>query len=304
MIEFKSVTPGDRELLVAHIFGEERRDSNLSVANLCGWQFLTCSSYAIVEGLLVIRFCFRDNLTVYTIPEWGERALPVILRLAAQAREERLPLYLYGIVPDMQPLLEKYFPGLFEFRSDRDHFDYLYLREDLAHLRGKDFQAKRNHVNKFNKNYVCHYTPLLLEMIPACLSFYDEWCEQRHCKDDPGLAHEQQAVHFCLENFRELLLMGGVLWVDNRIIAFTYGVAINHDTFCVHVEKAFTSYEGAYNVINQRLAYSLPEDFIYINREEDLGVPGLRKAKLSYRPVLILEKGIAVCPSELLTGNK
>lgn len=97
-------------------------------------------------------------------------------------------------------------------------------------------------------------------------------------------------------DFRSL---GGVLWVDGKIIAFTFGAAINRDTFCVHAEKALLTYEGAYNTINWEFANQLPGHYIYLNREEDLGVPGLRKAKLSYRPVQLLEKGIAVCAEGL-----
>lgn len=295
MIEFKSVALTDRELLTSYIYPGNRRDNNLSFANLCCWQFLTCSSFAVLDNQLVLRFCFPDEKTVYALPGGEKEGNSVIRKLAHQAMEENIPLYLYGNVPDMVMELENEFPGVFEYRKDRDHFDYLYLRHDLAELKGKDYQAKRNHVNKFKKTYDYRYTPMTAEMIADCISMYDKWCEDRRCEEDRSLEYEQQALKYGMEHFCELGLSGGVLWVEGEIIAFTFGAPVNHDTFCVHAEKALVAYEGAYNTVNREFASHLPEHFTYINREEDLGVPGLRKAKLSYRPAFLLEKGVAVC---------
>lgn len=295
MIDFKSVTPADREVLTSYIFPGERRDSNLSFASICCWQFLNCSSFAVIEGQLVLRFCFPEDKTVYTLPA-GEKAVQkVIPILARQAKQEDLPLYLYGIVPDMYKELEEIFPDVFEYRTERDHFDYLYLKKDLAALSGKDYQTKRNHANKFRKTYSFCYTPMTAEMVPDCLEMYDLWCNDRRCDEDESLEYERQALKYGLAHFNELNLTGGVLRVDGKIIAFTFGAPVNRDTFCVHAEKALAAYDGGYNVINQEFACHLPECYIYLNREEDLGLEGLRKAKLSYRPVLLLEKGLAIC---------
>ncbi|MEG1737182.1 MAG: phosphatidylglycerol lysyltransferase domain-containing protein [Odoribacter sp.] len=295
MIAFKSVTPGDRELLASYIFPGDRRDSNLSVASLCCWQFLNCSSYAVCEGQLVIRFCFPDIGTVYTFPAGEESGKKVIFTLVRQAKEEGLPFYLYGVLPDMQQVLDRLFPEVFEYRSNRDHFDYLYLRRDLAELRGKDYQPKRNHINKFRKSYDYRYTPMTKEMVADCMVVYHQWCEERRCSEDEGLGFEQRALIYGMEHFSELALKGGVLWVEGKMIAFTFGAMVNHDTFGVHAEKALMAFEGAYNVIHQEFATHLPSSVVYLNREEDLGIEGLRRAKLSYRPIRLLEKGVAVC---------
>lgn len=300
MIDFKAVTPGDKDLLTSFIYPGERRDANLSIVNLCSWQFLTCSSFALVNDLPVLRYCFDSDRTVYTLPVMGEQVGEVVRRLARQAVEEDLPLYIYGIVPELKELLEPIYPGLFEYEADRDYFDYLYLRKDLAELKGKGFQTKRNHVNKFKKRYDFRFIPLTAEMVPDCLRFYDEWCGERRCGEDEGLVQERRALTYALERFRELDLTGGSLWVEGKLVAFTFGAPVNYDTFCVHAEKALGEFEGAYNAINQGFAEFLPERFVYLNREEDLGLPGLRKAKMSYRPVRLLEKGLAVCPPGLL----
>lgn len=295
MIDFKSVTLSDRKILTSFIFPTDRRDSNLSFASLCCWQFLNCSSYAVIDEQLVLRFCFPERKTVYTLPAGETVGKKVVRELAQVAKEENIPLYLYGIVPEMSRQLEEIFPEVFEYREERDHFDYLYLRKDLAALQGKDYQTKRNHVNKFRKSYDYRYTPMTVEMIPDCLKMYDQWCIKRQCEEDISLEYERQALIFGMEHFRELGLTGGVIWVEGKIIAFTFGAPVNKDTFCVHAEKALGEYEGAYNAINQEFSCRLSESFVYLNREEDLGIEGLRKAKLSYRPVLLLEKGLAVC---------
>lgn len=300
MIDFKPVTPQDKELLTSYLFPGERRDANLSMVNLCSWQFLTCSSFALVDELLVLRFCFDSDRTVYSIPVLGAQVEGVIRRLARQAVEENLPLCFYGIVPELKEMLDKVYPEVFEYEEDRDYFDYLYLRKDLAELKGKDYQTKRNHVNKFKKRYDFRFLPLTAEMVPDCLQLYREWCGERLCEEDEGLEQERQALTYGLERFEELGITGGSLWVEGKMIAFTFGAPVNYDTFCIHAEKALGSFEGAYNTINQEFAQYLPERFVYLNREEDLGLPGLRKAKMSYRPVRMLEKGVAVCPPALL----
>lgn len=292
MIDFRSVSLSDRKLLISFLYPSDRRDSNLSFANLCCWQFLTCSSFAVIEGQLVFRFCFPARKTVYTLPAGEKAGQEVIRHLAQQAMEENMPLYLYGIVPEMKEQLENIFPGVFEYREERDHFDYLYLRMDLARLQGKAYQTKRNHVNKFRKNYDYRYTPMTAEMVQDCLVMYDEWCEARHCEEEVSLVYERQALKYGMEHFQELGLLGGVLWVDGKIIAFTFGAAINRDTFCVHAEKALLTYEGAYNTINWEFANQLPGHYIYLNREEDLGVPGLRKAKLPIVQYNCWKKGL------------
>lgn len=293
MIYFKAITPSDRELLTSFIAPSDRRDSNLSVASMCCWQFLNCSSFAIIDGQLVIRFCFPDHQTVYTLPGGEQRN--VIGKLAQLAMDEKVPLCLYGVIPDMQPILEREFPGVFGYREKREHFDYLYVRKDLSTLQGKGYQPKRNHVNKFKKSYDYRFTPMTEEMTDDCLKMYDRWCEERSCEDDETLEDERKALIYGMKHFLSLGLTGGAIWVDGEVIAFTFGSPVNSDTFCIHAEKAFSNYDGAYNTINKEFAGYLPERYVYLNREEDLGLPGLRKAKQSYRPVKLLEKGLAIC---------
>lgn len=218
-----------------------------------------------------------------------------LLQLEEDSWQHGHPLLMLGVTPVSKDLLEEAFPGEFTYIPERDYFDYIYLREDLATLKGKKFQAKRNHVNKFKKQYVYEYVPLTSELIPECLELEAKWYKaNRTDADQEELREERQSMIFALQHFKELDLMGGAIRIDNQLVAFTFGSPINQDTFGVHVEKADTHYDGAYSIINQEFASRIPEQYLYINREEDLGIPGLRQAKLSYNPAILLPKAAVI----------
>ena len=162
-------------------------------------------------------------------------------------------------------------------------------------MRGKKFQQKRNHINNFKKRYAYEYVELSGDMIGECLELEGLWFRASQAKEDVDeLSDERRSMIFALEHFNELGLVGGAIRVDGQMVAFTFGAPINHQIFGVHVEKANVNYEGAFTIINQEFCAHLPSGFIYVNREEDLGIPGLRQAKLSYQPFLLLEKSAAV----------
>lgn len=294
MLEFKPVSLADREIITSFTLSGENRDCNFSFANLCSWNFLNDYHYAVADGFLIIRFYMEDNRMAYIMPMGTGNMAGIIEKLEEEARGEKHPLCIYGVFPGTRNILDKYFPTLFEYTIDRDYFDYLYLREELVELKGKNYQSKRNHVNKFRKEYEFRYTDLTPEMVPQCMELEAEWCKVHGCSEDESLENERRALTYALEHYEELGLTGGAIWVDDAIVAFTYGAPITHDTFGVHVEKADQRVDGAYNMINQEFARHLPEQYIYLNREEDLGIPGLRKSKLSYNPVTLLEKGLAI----------
>lgn len=294
MTEFKPITLQDKELITNYISPANERDCDFSFANLCSWHFITESSYAIIHHHLVIRFTNSEGIHEYFMPFGPGKLIPVIKELEEYARANNEPLCLRGIIPEMREKLEQYFPTLFEYTSDRDYFDYIYNRQDLAELKGKNYQPKRNHVNKFRKEYEFTYEPLTANVLPACLQFESEWCMKHGYIENENIRNERRALTFALRHFEELDLTGAIIHIGGRMVAFTFGAPITHDTFGVHYEKADISFDGAYSAINQLFASHLPEQYIYLNREEDLGIPGLRQAKLSYHPVILLEKTKAV----------
>ena len=293
MIPFKDVTLADRDTITSFTMKSDRRNCDLSFSNLCSWRFLYDTQFAVVDNFLVFKFWAGEQLA-YMMPVGTGDLKAVLWELIEDARKENQHFCMLGVCSNMRADLEAILPGQFTFTEDRDYADYIYLRSDLSTLKGKKFQAKRNHINRFRNTYPDYeYTPITPDRIQECLDLEAEWCKVNNCDQQEGTGNERRALIYALHNFETLGLTGGILHVNGKIVAFTFGMPINHETFGVHVEKADTSIEGAYAMINYEFANRIPEQYIYINREEDLGIEGLRKAKLSYQPATILEKYMA-----------
>ncbi len=290
MITFKDITPEDRETITAFTLHSIHQNCDLAFANLCSWRFLYDTKFAIIDNFLVFKF-WADGELAYMMPIGEGDITPVLQTIMEDARQTGQPFCMLGVCPCLKDKLEELAPGRFSFNSDRNYSDYIYLRSDLASLKGKKFQSKRNHINKFRNTYPDYeYTPITPDRIQECLELEAEWCKVNNCNQEEGTGNERRALTYALNHFEELGLMGGILHVNGKIVAFTYGSPINGETFDTHVEKADTSIEGAYAMINYEFANHIPEQYTYINREEDLGLEGLRKAKLSYQPAIILDK--------------
>lgn len=298
MITFRDITPEDKEIISSFTLNSPRRNCDLSFSNLCSWRFLYDTQFAVSNGFLLIKF-WADNELVYMMPIGNGDLQASIQLLIEDAHHEKQPLCLLGICNDMCVELEHLMPGQFQFTADRDYADYIYLRSDLASLAGKKFQPKRNHVNRFKKNYPDYeYLPITPERIQECMELEAKWCQANNCDQHEGTGNERRALIYALHHFEALGLTGGMIRINGQTVAFTFGMPINQDTFGIHVEKADTSIEGAYAVINYEFANHIPEQYIYLNREEDLGIEGLRKAKLSYQPAILLEKYSACLKTE------
>ncbi len=297
-IDFKPITIDDKEVITSFTLPSPLRNCDLAFSNMCSWRFLYLSEYAVYKNFLLIRFYIEEKnkkRIAYMRPIGNGDFRDALLQLEEDSWQHGHPLLMLGVTPISKDLLEEAFPGEFSYIPERDYFDYIYLREDLATLKGKKFQAKRNHVNKFKKQYAYEYEPLTAELVPECLEFEAKWYKANRTDDDQEeLTDERKSMIFALTHFKELNLLGGAIRIDHKLVAFTFGSPINQDTFGVHVEKADTDYDGAYSIINQEFASRIPEQYVYVNREEDLGIPGLRKAKLSYNPTILLPKAAVI----------
>ncbi len=173
----------------------------------------------------------------------------------------------------------------FEIREDRDNFDYLYSRRDLSELTGRKFHKKRNLIKAFLKNYTYTGEPLLESHIPAALQILENWADGR---DDPG---DYAAAREALEKAEQLQLCGGIYYVEDRPVAYSLGEenALGK-SFIIHFEKAVGDYKGVWQFVNQAFASILPEQYDTVNREQDLGNEGLRRAKHSYKPIGYVKK--------------
>ena len=175
----------------------------------------------------------------------------------------------------------------------RDRYDYIYRRTDLATLHGRHLDAKRNHIHRFlAKHPDFEYRPLTPEFFDECRRLTEIWQEEKNQNqnnDKSGtIDAELHVMETIFSNWDVLDMTGGSIFVDGRMVAFTYGAAVTTDTLDVCVEKANRHVEGAFAIINQQFAEHLPEQYIYLNREEDMGIQGLRQAKLSYHPEILL----------------
>jgi len=178
-----------------------------------------------------------------------------------------------------------------DFFTDPDHWDYIYSVQELIDLKGNRFHKKKNLLKQFMRKYDYIYYPLTLDKIEKALTLQTEWCMWRDCEDSTTLESENQAILETLEDYSKLEgLISGALEVEGRMVAFAIGEALDADTVVVHFEKGCPKYKGVYQAINQQFLENSASGFTYVNREQDLGDPGLRKAKESYNPVSYQKK--------------
>lgn len=175
-------------------------------------------------------------------------------------------------------------------KEDPDNFDYVYRTAELANLSGRRFAKKRNLIKQCLKNHLCDYEPITIENLEECAKMQTRWCDYRQCSRSPGLCNEFSAITELFTNYDKFDLFGGAIRVNGSIAAFSIGERLNTNTAVCHFEKSMPNFIGLGQLINQWFAkYSL-DGFDYVNREQDLGIPGLRQAKLSYYPDHMVEK--------------
>ncbi|MBN1894640.1 DUF2156 domain-containing protein [bacterium] len=180
--------------------------------------------------------------------------------------------------------------GGFQIDPLPDHFDYVYSAHDLIELSGRKFHRKKNHVNRFLKSHDWQYKPMDAITAAECLHYLHLWCDWRECEKNPSLRAEQEATQESLIHFGELAAQGGILFTGGKIAAFSLGERLQPSTAVIHIEKADPRIPEAYAVINQQFCENAWRDCEWINREQDLGEPGLRKAKKSYHPARMIKK--------------
>jgi uncharacterized protein len=182
-------------------------------------------------------------------------------------------------------------PGhFFTVRPDRDNADYVYRVDDLAHLTGRRYAKKRNHIKQCLSSYTCEYVPITAKLIAECEIMQEKWCHHRECGRNPGLCNEANAIAETFAHFEEFGLTGGAIRVDGAIQAFAIGEALHPGTAVWHFEKAMGHIQGLGQLINQWFSKYGLSGFTYVNREQDLGIPGIRQAKESYYPDHMVQK--------------
>lgn len=227
----------------------------------------------------------------YLFPDGPGPIEPYVEALYEDAKLRGAKLAFWVLLDEHKEQLEKAYPGKFEIVADRDQSDYVYTAESLITLRGKKLSSKRNHINRFMTTFRnFHYEPITKSNIREVHEMDAFWCEENYGYQTESLTKEENAVDQVLHNYFELPVTGGLLRVGEKVVAFTLGEPLNQITYLMHIEKALDAYPGAYQMINQAFAETHFEGFTYVNREDDAGDEGLRRAKLSYEPAYLVTK--------------
>ena len=286
MINPKEIKAADKKLFDSFFKRENRISQEICFSNLYMWKAGYNMRYDIVDGFLVI-FAGYDPIGEYFhFPIGDGDKSEVLLKLDEYMLKQYGQYSIRKLLNEDATELEKLMPGKFIFKQNREFFDYIYTADDLISLKGKKYHTKKNHLNTFKKTYQFVYNEITPENLERCKKRTLDWIKQRN--DDPEM-EEFIAADRMFRHYFELGLKGAFLTVNDEIVALTVGEN-NFGTVIIHIEKADPTVKGAYAAINQMFLKNEFPDAKLVNREEDLGIEGLRKAKLSYRPLVLLEK--------------
>lgn len=300
------ITLENREELQKYLRGYRYCTSGLSFSSLYMWRDINDFSWEIFGDYMCI--CGMSHLELeegiilpfMAVPLTStgtydpEKLRETVLMAKEKMEEEGYPFSMRLVPFPLIEELAKAFPGKLRIQADRDNFDYLYHKNDMIELKGRSLHKKKNHMNYFLKNYQYEYRPLTSDMAEDAMRFIAEFNAR---KDIPPherelLDMEERAMRDVFENIEKAGYLAGAIFIDGRIEALSVGGIINSNTVGVHIEKANINYRGLYQIINMEFCKHLPAEIKYVNREEDMGLPGLRKSKLSYKPVKLVEKYI------------
>ena len=290
-IEFRKPVIEDKAMVTGYIKQKKTRSCEDTFGNLLLWARFYDVQIAEVGDCLVAAMT-GEKLSFHYPYGTGDvkKCIEILEDYSKSCGQE---FQMHCVTPEEFEELERLFPGEFEIEYERDIADYVYEAEKLRTLSGKKYHGKKNHVNKFKKTYEnWEYVSLNRDNIEEAFQLLLYWKNLNLCHENHDKNAESCVACNYLRLLEELDVVGGMLRVDGRAVAFAIGGQVCDDTMVVHIEKALTEYEGAYTMINQQFVEHECAHVTYVNREDDMGDEGLRKAKLSYHPVFFVEKGI------------
>lgn len=290
-IQFQPITLQDRARITSYFRAQRCENAHFTFTNLFMWRTEYNIEWAEYKNCLFIKATYDDE--EYGLQPFGksEDIDAVLPDWIGYFKEKKLPCVMRGVEKQAAELIRALYPSAI-IERDRDDFDYVYLKENLIELKGRKYHGKKNHINALKKTCEYEYLPVGKDNIDECIESVRAWCMSHECYKDPMLTAERKAIFEVLEHFDELELVGGAIKINGKIEALTFGEMMNDDTAVIHVEKANADIRGIYPLINQEFCIRAWEGAIYINREEDMGIEGLRKAKESYHPCHMVEKFI------------
>lgn len=291
MIDFKRIELSDKPLYDSYLEKETGRGCEFSFANLYLWGR---QSFAEVHGHIVM-FSQFNRRSVYPYPLGSGDKKAVLDAIIEDSKARGIPCRITGVNAEGRRTIEELYPERFRFHCDEGAFDYVYSIDDLAELVGKKYHAKRNHLNRFYESYPNYFVePLCDTNIEKVKKMVSEWYEDKLAADPNGDYYmEKAAIERAFRDYKALHMDGLVLLDGETVLAVTLGGKLSSDTFDVNFEKARAGVNGAYAAINNEFAKYIRKKYPnikYLDREEDMGLEGLRKAKRSYYPHHMTEK--------------
>ena len=292
-MEYTRLDLSHKALLEPFTKQEGRWLSDTNFTNMFMWRHSREILFCIFDNQLIIQTQYPTQTPFVFYPLGQGDKKPIITALIEHYASLGLNLEFHSLQKDEAESLQRDFPNRFEFTQRRDRFEYIYNTQELIELSGRKFHKKKNHLNRFYLQYpnAC-FESLGAENIEEVLRINNQWFQAsvESKQNDKGLYYENLGINDALANFETLGLSGGLLRNEGEIIAFSFGEMLDSKMALIHIEKANIAFSGAYQAINQALLKHKFANSLYANREEDLGIEGLRKAKLSYQPSFLLEK--------------
>lgn len=285
MLNFRYANIDDREWIDPILKNSGYLGADFCFGSLFIWQEIYKSKIDKDEDFLYRVYDGKE--TLYAFPIGNGNYNKALETLIHDSKDRNIPFKMFGVTEKMKKILNTIMPNKFKFELRRDMSDYIYNSKDLISLQGKKYHSKRNHISKFKKRYSWEYHNIDKNNLDLCKDFFNKWFS---LNEDKNICAEKVAVKRAIGNYFDLELLGGYLEADHQIVAITIGEKINNEIFDIHFEKALVEYSGAYPAINKEFAQRNLSNYKYINREEDMGIEGLRKSKLSYNPVFLLDR--------------
>ena len=304
MIAFRDPEIGDRQWVEERFRASGNQGCEYSFSTLFLWSGAYQQQVAPMDGFVLERL--RGKLGAgYLFPAGSGPMEPVLSALEKDAAERGEPCRFFCVTPEQAERLEQLRPGQYAFQSDRDGWDYLYALDRLAGLGGKKLHGKRNHIRRFEESHPdWQVEQITMDNLAECAEMDLEWNRRYRSLDAAGeeaeartRLDERHAMSRAFAHYEALGMDGLLLRTGGKVVAFTMGSPISADTFDVHFEKAYGEIQGAYPMINREFARWLQANrpgVRWLNREDDMGLEGLRKSKESYYPDRMVEKSAAI----------
>lgn len=292
-MDFSEITLNSKHLFDHYLKKHDPKISELTFTNFFAWRYYYRFRYAVISDLLCVIAAPAKSRPFAMMPmgEVNERNFAQAYdAIRSYFAERGWQLCFSRITRDELAYFRDRAADENSIVYDRDNSDYLYNTRDLAELKGKKYDGKRNHINRFMREHSFEYVPLECALLDVCARIMEEWCRDKDCRCQEGDYCERSANMEILRHFRTLGCKGALIKADGEYAAFTVGEMLNADTAVIHIEKAVNSIHGLYTVINQQFVQHEWSGTTYINREQDLGMEGMRKAKLSYQPLTLVDK--------------